>query len=172
MFQHNCNQFVLHAKVSKVLAILLNSNQEVLVFYPMISRVLDQSLCFTNSILPTDFLCMFICWTAAIFLLTFANWPFSLVVGQTMTKVCELIGNGSFLRATNWYFSMGLHCKWISEHSCSSFGEVILSTKSFEIVEFVQWWQLQCTTLHMWWHLFQINRHYLKIMYCLIRFLN
>ena len=56
-----------------------------------------------------DFLrmAMFTCWTAAVFLLAFANWPLLLAVSLTMTKIRRLIGSGGHSRGANWTFGWG-----------------------------------------------------------------
>ena len=55
--------------------------------YPMMSGILTHALLLGTKLLPEVFLHLLICCTAAVFMLTFANWPLSLVVGQTMNKV-------------------------------------------------------------------------------------
>ena len=87
------------------------------------------ALLLAKGILLANFLCMtmFTCWTAAVFLLDFANWLLLLAVGWIMTKICiRLIGSGGRSRVTNWTF-------WTNQ-SCSSFVEVILFTKCFDMV--------------------------------------
>ena len=44
-------------------------------------------------ILPANFIRTLICWSA--------NWPLSLAVGRTMTKIRSLLGSGSLSKATN-----------------------------------------------------------------------
>ena len=74
------------------------------------SSILVHSLLLAKGILPVDFLRMPICWTAAVFLLVFANWPLSLAVARALTKTGRLIGGGSLSKATNWSFWKGRQC--------------------------------------------------------------
>ena len=68
--------------------------------YPMVSSVLDDSLLLTRRIFPADLLRVFICWTAAVFLLACAIWLLSHAVSRNMTKIRRLIGCASISRAT------------------------------------------------------------------------
>ena len=70
----------------------------------MMSSVIKHALLLGTGLLPAVFLRMFICCTAAVFMLAFVNWPLSLAVGRTKTKIRRLIESSSLSRTTYCFF--------------------------------------------------------------------
>ena len=114
---YNCNRFVLNASHRSYspgvegFGIYSTAIKRYLCSYTMMSSVLKHALLLGTGLLQAVFLRIFIYCTAAVFLLAFANWPFSLAVDRTMTKILWLIGSCSLSRATNLVFGRNRNCK-------------------------------------------------------------
>ena len=57
--------------------------------------VLKHALLLGTGLLPVVYLRVFICCTAAVFMLAVTNWSLLLAIGRNLTKVRWLIGSGS-----------------------------------------------------------------------------
>ena len=110
---HNCYRFVLHASQRSYSPGVEGSGNYSTAIkryscsYPIMSSVFKQVFLMGTGLLLVVFLPMFTCCKAVVFMLAFASWLLSLVVGPTMTKIRKLIGSGGLSRATNWGFLDG-----------------------------------------------------------------